>query len=122
MVYSCEVKRLLSSLAHRGSLPHPTHVAERENPVCGDRLRLELEITNGRVTSVGYLAEGCPAALAAAEALAELIEARSVDEVKSLSCEALLAHLGGLPTHKRHGAELATEALHSALTEPDKKT
>ncbi|GAB4231543.1 MAG: Fe-S cluster assembly scaffold protein NifU [Acidobacteriota bacterium] len=121
MPYSSEVKRLLGSLAHRGSLADSTHVAQRENPVCGDRIRLELKIEGGRVASVGYLAEGCPAALAAAEGLAELIEGRLLEGVQKVDAPTLLAYLGGLPAHKRHGADLAAEVLRAALTEPDKK-
>lgn len=121
-MYSPTVQRLLAGLAHRGRLQSPTGAAERENPVCGDRLRLELEITDEVIVRVGYLVEGCTAAVVSAEAVAEWAEGRSIRDARELRVEELLQYVGGLPSHKSHGAVLAVDALHGALRTRDEKT
>jgi NifU-like protein involved in Fe-S cluster formation len=114
-MYSQTVRRLVASLPNRGGLPDPSHSAEGANPVCGDTVRLELRVAQGRVRACRFTGSGCPAALAAAAAVTELVEGNGVEECARLNVETLLEYLGGLPPHKRHGAELAVDVLRRAL-------
>jgi tRNA-specific 2-thiouridylase len=83
---------------------------------CGDLSRLSLTISGGRVASVTFDTEGCGATRAATAALAETIEGATVLEAASLSIDDAEALLGGLIPSKRHAAQLATDALHRALS------
>lgn len=83
---------------------------------CGDLSRLSLTIAAGRVASVSFDAEGCGATRAATAAVAEAIEGATVLEAASLSIDEAEALIGGLTPAKRHAAQLATDALHRALT------
>jgi hypothetical protein len=38
------------------SLAAPTHRHEGANPLCGDRLRIEVELRDGRLVDVGFIA------------------------------------------------------------------
>jgi tRNA-specific 2-thiouridylase len=83
---------------------------------CGDLSRLSLTVADGRVASVTFDTEGCGATRAATAALAETIEGATVLEAASMSIDDTEALLGGLELSKRHAAQLATDALHRALS------
>lgn len=114
-MYSEKVRQLVAELPNRGRLEGATASHRAENPVCGDVTELQLRVESGRIEDCRFLALGCPAAVASAAGLTELVRGRSVDRCRQLSVDGLLDYLGGLPSHKRHGAELAVEVLRSAL-------
>lgn len=117
-MYSSEVKRLTATLPNRGDLPNATHRAQGENPVCGDRIAFTIEIAEGLLKECRFTATGCPAAIASAAAVTELVTGRNVSACLALDSADLLEYLGGLPAHKHHGAELAVSVLRRALARP----
>jgi tRNA-uridine 2-sulfurtransferase len=82
---------------------------------CGDLVRVSLSLEQGRIAAARFDAEGCVAARAAAAAVAEAVERKSVLEAARLDTDEVCETLGGLSPQGRHGAELATDALHRAL-------
>ncbi|MEJ2079888.1 MAG: iron-sulfur cluster assembly scaffold protein [Acidobacteriota bacterium] len=114
-MYSDKVRELVADLPNRGRLDDATASYRAENPVCGDVTELQLKVDSGRVEDCRFLALGCPAAVASAAALTELVRGKTVARCRQLSVDGLLDYLGGLPAHKRHGAELAVEVLRQAL-------
>ena len=115
MPYSDVFKDHLVNPRNPGELTDATATAEETNPVCGDRLRLSLNIHHGRIEAARFLAYGCPPTLACGSALAELIEGMPVEEARSLTRDQIVKAVGGLPTRKHHAAALAIETLHLAL-------
>ncbi len=79
---------------HRGVLEHPDVTYEDANPLCGDRLRMDLTIRDGRVAEVAFSGEGCAISQAAASMLCERIAGRPVAEVRALGREDVLEMLG----------------------------
>ena len=65
-----------------GEIADADLVAEIENPVCGDVLRLTLK-TGARVITqeAKFKAKGCVAAIACGSALTELVTGKSFEEV-----------------------------------------
>jgi nitrogen fixation protein NifU and related proteins len=90
-------------------------VAESENPVCGDRLRLWLRVRDGQVAAVSWQAEGCAPAVAAASITSEMLPGMSLDAARRIDGEAVGRALGGLPPRKSHAAALAASTVHAAL-------
>jgi NifU-like protein involved in Fe-S cluster formation len=115
VAYSLKFKDHLAHPRNAGELPDANAVADETNPVCGDRIRLSLIVNNGRIETVKYLAYGCPPTLVCGSVLTELINGRSIEQVKNLTRSDLLNALGGLPSRKQHAAALAIETLHAAL-------
>ena len=115
-MYSDCVRRLVAELPNSGFLEGATHHARVENPVCGDVVELFLRIEEGQVQSCRFRASGCPAAIAASAAVTILSEDMPVQSCLKIGVEDVLNYLGGLPTHKKHGAELAVEVLKRSLT------
>jgi NifU-like protein involved in Fe-S cluster formation len=119
MPYSDVFKDHLVNPRNPGELTGANAVAEETNPVCGDRLRLSLKVSNGRIEAARFLAYGCPPTLACGSALAELIEGMSIDEARALTRGQIVNAVGGLPTRKHHAAALAIETMQAALASCD---
>jgi len=115
VAYSLKFKDHLAHPRNAGELPDANAVADETNPVCGDRIRLSLIVNDGRIETVKYLAYGCPPTLVCGSVLTELINGRSIEQVKNLTRSDLLNAIGGLPSRKQHAAALAIETLHAAL-------
>ena len=115
-MYSEHVRRLVAELPNSGPLEDRTHFARVENPVCGDILELSLRIEDRKVMACRFRASGCPAAIAASAAVTILTEGLTIEVCRAIDVQELLDYLGGLPSHKIHGAELALEALQKSLS------
>lgn len=67
-----------------GRLPSPTHGAEAHNPLCGDRLRLDLLIDGERVADVRCDVQGCALCRASGSMLTEAALGRTITEVAAV--------------------------------------
>ena len=114
MAYSAQFKDHLAHPRNAGELPEANAIADEQNPVCGDRIRLSLVVKNDRIETARYLAYGCPPTLVCGSVLTELIIGKSIDEAKRITRADLLNTIGGLPSRKHHAASLAIETLHKA--------
>ncbi len=74
----------------RGELPGATAVAEDVNPLCGDRVRLMLQVGDGRITAVRFLGDSCAICTASADVVAELVEGRRGSEAAALGVAEVL--------------------------------
>ncbi|MFL5897727.1 MAG: tRNA 2-thiouridine(34) synthase MnmA [Solirubrobacterales bacterium] len=83
---------------------------------CGDLSRFSFTVEGGRISSVTFDAEGCGATRAATAAVAEMVDATPVLEAALIDIDMVDEAIGGLTPAKRHAAQLATDALHRALS------
>ena len=68
---------------------------EEDNPVCGDHIRLTVQLDGDeRVTAVGWEGEGCAISQASASMLSEEIIGKTLEELRSFSKEDVLELLG----------------------------
>ncbi|HEX7078053.1 MAG TPA: SUF system NifU family Fe-S cluster assembly protein [Candidatus Eisenbacteria bacterium] len=77
-----------------GTLDHPDISAEDSNPLCGDKIRMDLMVKDGRVEDVRFTGVGCSISRAAASMLTEEIKGKTLEEVKRLSRDDVLELLG----------------------------
>lgn len=115
MPYSETFKDHLANPRHAGELPGANAIAERTNPVCGDRLRLSLRLLDDRIEAARFLAYGCAPTLACGSALVEMLEGMTKEEAARLTRQQIVRALDGLPARKQHAAALAIETLRAAL-------
>ncbi|HET9754569.1 MAG TPA: iron-sulfur cluster assembly scaffold protein [Myxococcales bacterium] len=101
---------------NRGALESPDLWREGTNPLCGDRVRLELRLRGGRIEAMAFEADACMVTVAAASMLTELVAGALVEEVRALPDERLL---GALETELRPSrvgcALLPLQVLREAL-------
>jgi nitrogen fixation NifU-like protein len=102
---------------NNGELDDANAVGFMTNPVCGDTLLLMLRIRDGRIEAARWKSDGCVASIAASSLLSELVQGKSVVEAESITREAIVDALGGLPLSKLHSSVLAADALHQALAD-----
>lgn len=67
---------------------------EDANPLCGDRIRVDVRVRDERIEQVRFSGHGCSISQAAASMLCEHVEGRTLDEVKKLTREDVLDMLG----------------------------
>jgi nitrogen fixation NifU-like protein len=105
---------------HRGRLARATHAHQDENPLCGDLVRVELEIEPpGTVRQAWFDGDGCCISQAAASMLMERIEGKTVDELKAMTAGEMLALFGAkLTPNRQKCCLLAWRVLQSALYAP----
>ncbi|MEK7327605.1 MAG: Fe-S cluster assembly sulfur transfer protein SufU [Chloroflexota bacterium] len=80
---------------NRGQLEPADISYEDDNPLCGDRIRIDIRLDeNKRVKEVAFSGQGCAISQASASMLTEEILGKSVDELKQISKEDILELLG----------------------------
>jgi nitrogen fixation NifU-like protein len=82
-----------------GVLEQPDFSHEDHNPLCGDRVRIDLQVTDGVITDVRFQGRGCAISQASASMLTDEVKGMSVEDAKAFSKEQLL-DLIGIPLDK----------------------
>lgn len=106
---------------HRGTLPTATHAHEDKNPLCGDVVRIELELDPaGEVVDCYFQGDGCVISQASASMLCEALQGKTVEEVKQFTAQQMLDLFGAKLTPNRQKCCLLSwrvvqQAVHSPL-------
>ncbi len=64
-----------------GHLESPDAVAEDLNPLCGDQIRIELKVHDGKVEDVRFSGKGCAISQAATSMLTETLRGKPLEDV-----------------------------------------
>ncbi len=103
-----------------GSLTAPDVSYESFNPLCGDRIRVELSLLDGFVKEARFIGDGCAISIAAASLLTELILNKDTDFLQTISDEQLIALLeSDIKPARLQCALLPLDALRSGLAAKD---
>ncbi|MDD2696374.1 MAG: SUF system NifU family Fe-S cluster assembly protein [Anaerolineales bacterium] len=78
----------------RGELDPCDITFEDDNPLCGDRIRIDLRVDGEVVKEVAFSGRGCAISQASADLLSESIVGKTLDEVRQMSKEDILDMLG----------------------------
>jgi nitrogen fixation NifU-like protein len=120
---------------HRGKPPRFTHEAAGNNPLCGDRIAIFVEVEDGVIRDIGFEGAGCAISTASASLMTSAVIGKSVEEAerlfaafhemvvapevpadpKALGKLAACAGVRGFPARVKC-ANLAWHTLHAALT------
>ncbi|MCC8356840.1 MAG: iron-sulfur cluster assembly scaffold protein [Oscillospiraceae bacterium] len=106
-------------------VPHPRIVGKLEdadgigevgNAKCGDIMRMYIKVDEAkRISDVSFITFGCGSAIASSSMATEMIKGKPIDEVLTLTNQAVTEALDGLPAHKLHCSVLAEEAVKAAV-------
>ncbi len=99
-----------------GHLDAPTAVAEDLNPLCGDKIRFELQVdADGRVSDVRFSGKGCAISQASASMLTESLKGEKLEDVARFSQERVLENVGiGISPARMKCAMLGLKVVKSA--------
>jgi nitrogen fixation NifU-like protein len=99
-----------------GALPAPTASWEGANPLCGDRIRIDVSVDGDRVGAARFRGDACAVTVAAASLLTERVIGEPLAAVAALTEQDALALLGGeIPAARRRCGTLPLEVLQAAL-------
>ena len=99
-------------------LDTPSASEEAFNPLCGDRVRLEVSVEGDVIVAVGFTANACAVCTAAASMLTERVTGAAVEDAAGLSDADVLRWLDtALPAGRTACATLPLRALHAALAD-----
>ncbi len=77
-----------------GVLDAPSATYEGANPLCGDRITMQLAVDDGVVREVGFTGRGCAISQASASLLTDEIKGKPVADVAGFAATDLLDLLG----------------------------
>jgi nitrogen fixation NifU-like protein len=105
---------------HEGRLPNATHAHEEKNPLCGDVIRIELQLDDdGTIRDCYFTHDGCIISKASASMLLEKLHGKTVDDVKQFSAEDMLKLFGArLTPNRQKCCLLSWKVLQSAVHSP----
>jgi nitrogen fixation NifU-like protein len=92
-LYSDAIRERWRRPRFRGDLADATASAEDVNPLCGDRVRIQLRLENGRVDAARFAGDSCAICTASADVVAELVEGRARGEAATLQASDVLGVL-----------------------------
>ncbi len=105
---------------NRGPLDAATASAEGANPLCGDRIRVQVRVVDGVVDDARFTADACAICIASASVLTEHVRGMHVSDAVQVNARWVHASLEGEPPAGRLKCSmLALDTLHRALSTPD---
>lgn len=110
---------------HRGSCPHTTHAHEDDNPLCGDVVRIELDVDAAadKIQDAYFNGDGCCISQASASMLVEHVTGKSLEEVRNFKAEDMLALFGAkLTPNRQKCCLLSWRVLQQAIYSPTAQT
>jgi nitrogen fixation NifU-like protein len=91
---------------------------EGSNPLCGDRITMQLRVRDGVVEAVGFTGRGCAISQASASLLTDEIKGKPLADVEAIRADDLLELLGiDISPARLKCAMLSHDTLHHALDE-----
>jgi nitrogen fixation NifU-like protein len=93
-------------------LAHPTREAEGANPLCGDQIKLEVELAGDRIADIGFQGSGCAISQASASLLTGAVQGKSTADAQELfrQVHAMLTSPPGTPVDTAKLGKLAALA------------
>lgn len=97
-------------------IPRCPHHGEAKNPTCGDRLSIDVSVTDNIIADIGFQGVGCAISQSAASILTEHVKGKTVSQALSVGPKDVLALLGvTLSPTRMKCALLSLETLKKAL-------
>ena len=96
---------------------------EGANPLCGDRITMQLRLSGGKIAAVGFTGRGCAISQASASLLTDDIKGKEIDDAAKLTADHVLELLGiEVSPARLKCALLSLDTLQHALHDVPKPT
>jgi nitrogen fixation NifU-like protein len=70
---------------NKGELPEKTVEVHMANPVCGDEIRLQLQIQDGVIVEARHIGQGCSISQASVSMMTNLLKGKKLEEAEGLA-------------------------------------
>jgi len=99
-----------------GPLPGPDITGDGENPLCGDRVRIELKLAGDIIRMARFRGNACAISTAAASLLTEKLAGLSLAEAEEMRADDLVTALDAeIKSARLKCAALPLTALHAGI-------
>jgi nitrogen fixation NifU-like protein len=99
-----------------GQLDGATASQEGANPLCGDRITMQLRVRGGVIDGVAFTGRGCAISQASASLLTDEIKGKALDQAHAMTSGDVLELLGiEISPARMKCALLSLETMHGAL-------
>ena len=89
-------------------------------PACGDVMRLQIKVKDGRIEDAKFKTFGCGSAIASSSLATEMIKGMTLDQAAQITNTTIVEELN-LPPVKIHCSVLAEDAIKAAIEDYRKK-
>ena len=115
-LYSDVIRERFRHPRFRGSLAQPDAAFEDVNPLCGDRIRIECRLADGKIADARFAGDSCAIAAASADLLIELALGQPVERALAIAPADVLERLAAdIRPSRVKCATLPLGVLRSAL-------
>jgi nitrogen fixation protein NifU and related proteins len=76
-----------------GTIDEPDITYEDTNPLCGDRIRIDVKVQDGKIAEIKFSGRGCAISQASASILTEMVDGEDLETVRDLSAQDILDEL-----------------------------
>lgn len=76
-----------------GTIDEPDITYEDTNPLCGDRIRIDLRIQDGTIAEIKFSGRGCAISQASASILTEMVAGETLESIRDFSAQDILDEL-----------------------------
>ncbi len=87
-LYQEKIVALAKARTGAGKLASPTKSARRDNPLCGDRVTIDVRLDNGRIAEIAHQVRGCLLCQASASALASVAVGKDAAAIETIRHDA----------------------------------
>jgi len=117
MNYSDKVKDHFFNPRNVGEIEFPDGVGEVGSPACGDIMKMQIKVEDGKISDVKFKTFGCAAAVATSSIATEIIKGADISDALRLTNQAVVDALDGLPKEKIHCSVLVEQAIKAAVAD-----
>ena len=100
---------------NNGVLEDANGIGEIGDPEFGDHLKVYVRIEDDMVRDIKFQIKGCPAAIACASAMTELVMGKPLGEAMLVSDDQIIDYIDGLPEFKVHCSALGASGFRVAV-------
>ena len=94
MLYSSVIGERFRNPRFFGDLDSADAIFEDVNPLCGDRVRIQLRLANGSIADARFKGDSCAICMASADLLVEMARGRAIRDALAWGPADLLTRLG----------------------------
>lgn len=114
-MYSKKVIEHFTKPHNQGKIENPDGVGTVGNPVCGDIMKIYIQVEKEKIKDIKFETLGCGAAIATSSMVTDLAKGKTLEEAQKITRNDVAKELEGLPAVKMHCSNLAADALQKAI-------
>jgi len=100
---------------NQGAIDNASSIGLKGNKICGDVMKMYLQIEDNVIKDIKFETLGCAAAIGVSSALTEMVKGKTLAEALAVTKDDVVTDLDGLPPTKVHCSMLGVDALHQAI-------